>query len=217
LIDVYQPGTLDGRVISGTEQLAATDPLPPASWWPYHDTTRFDPYREQIAALGYARLMHKYYFNPIRLDLFALPGTHIGDAIDTGDRFDGRWYLPPGSTVEQDSDGDVLTLRGSNGKPTQAELHVASSGAALITAAIESRSPDGGASAFLTCLDAGRKAVDSTEPAALAEGDWHTQGIAALCPVSTETSVLSLRVTGDGVANFRVPRFTRARLLPGGQ
>ena len=217
LIDVYQPGTLDGRVISGTEQLAATDPLPPTIWWPYHDTTRFDPYREQIAALGYERLMHKYYFNPIRLDLFALPGTHIGGAIDTGGRFDGRWYLPPGSTLEQDSDGDVLTLRGSNGKPTQAELQVASSGAALITAAIESRSPDGAASAFLTCLDAGRRAVDSTEPAALAKGNWHTQRIATLCPASTETFVLSLRVAGAGVANYRVPRFDRAPLLPGGR
>jgi hypothetical protein len=210
LIDVYEPGTLEGRVISGTEQLAKASPLPVAFWWAYHDTTRFDPYREQIAALGYERLMHKYYFHPLRLDLFALPGTQLGDPIDVGERFDERWFVPVGGTVAPE--GDVLTLTGSPGKTTQAELRVPSSGAALITARIEVRAAGRQASAFLTCLDAEGRGIEATEPTPLHESGWRTIQVATLCPSNTQAVVLSVRQAGEGESEIRSPSLYRNEL-----
>ncbi|HET9493087.1 MAG TPA: glycosyltransferase family 39 protein [Chloroflexia bacterium] len=213
LIDVYQPGTLDGRVISGTEQLATMNPLPGAFWWPYHDTFRFDPYREQIAALGYERVMHKYYFHPLRLDLFALPRTDIGTPVNLGGRFDERWFVPESSTVSPD--GDTLTLTGSTGRTTQAEVRVPTPGAALVTAAIEYRAQGDHASAFLTCLDADGRAVEATEPTMLPPGDqWGRLRLAALCPGNAQSVVLSLRAPMEGGAMFRVPEVFRADLPP---
>jgi hypothetical protein len=211
LIDVYEPGTLDRRVISGTEQLATMNPLPGAFWWPYHDTFRFDPYREQIAALGYERLMHKHYFHPLRLDLFALPRTDIGAPVDLGGRFDERWFVPEGGTISPE--GDILTLRGSPGRTTQAEVRVPTPGGALVTAAVEYRAQGDHASAFLTCLDADGRAVEATEPTPLPPGDeWRRLRFGALCPTTTRSAVLSLRLARDGTAEFRGPLLYHAAL-----
>jgi hypothetical protein len=185
---------------------------PPASfWWPYHDTFRFDPYREQIAALGYERLMHKYYFHPMRLDLFALPGTQLGELVDLGDRFEERWFVPEGSTVSPE--GDILTLRGSSERSTRAEVRMPSPGAALYSVALEYRAQGDQATAFLTCLDADGQAVETSEPTPLPSGEESRRmRIATLCPTTTQSVVLSLRLGGEGSAEIRLPQMLRATL-----
>lgn len=73
IIDAYEPGSLDGVAISDTVGLKSD-----VVWFAYHDSPVFAPLHEQLAALGYERVVHKYYFNPLYLDLYAKPGADVG-------------------------------------------------------------------------------------------------------------------------------------------
>jgi hypothetical protein len=72
IIDAYEPGSLDGVAVTSTVGLN-TDVV----WFAYHESPVFAPLHEQLAALGYERVVHKYYFNPLYLDLYAKPGADV--------------------------------------------------------------------------------------------------------------------------------------------
>ena len=66
IIDAYKPGVLDGHFVEDPVRVTGDE-----VWFPYHDTPRFAPYHEQLRALGYERIRHQYYYNPLYLDLYA--------------------------------------------------------------------------------------------------------------------------------------------------
>ncbi|MGA7732185.1 MAG: glycosyltransferase family 39 protein, partial [Chloroflexia bacterium] len=66
IIDAYHPGVLDGHIVEDPAYVTGDQ-----VWFPYHDTPRFAPYHEQLRALGYERVRHQYYYNPLYLDLYA--------------------------------------------------------------------------------------------------------------------------------------------------
>ena len=69
IIDAYRPGVLDGLIVDDPSRV--TDGT---VWFPYHDSPRFAIYHQQLEAMGYRRIMHKYYFNPLYLDLYERAG-----------------------------------------------------------------------------------------------------------------------------------------------
>lgn len=83
ILDAYQPGALDGVVITSTVGLTAD-----AVWFAYHETPRFAEFHQRLQDLGYQRVMHKYYFNPLFLDLYAKPSANV-TALEQMVRLDG--------------------------------------------------------------------------------------------------------------------------------
>ena len=79
LISAYQPHAVDGRYIpidDGELLPALTKPGESevdALWLAYMEYGRIEEIRGQLEALGYVRLSHKYYPDPLFLDYYELP------------------------------------------------------------------------------------------------------------------------------------------------
>ena len=73
ILNYYYPNALTSIAVTDTAQLTSN-----IVWFPYHDSPKFQVYHDQLGTLGYVRVMHKYYYNPLYLDLYVKPGTHIG-------------------------------------------------------------------------------------------------------------------------------------------
>lgn len=65
IIDAFEPGTLDGLILDDPSRLSDS-----TVWFPYHDSPRFAVYHQQLEAMGYKRVLHKYYFNPLYIDKY---------------------------------------------------------------------------------------------------------------------------------------------------
>lgn len=77
IIDAYRPGSLDGVAITSTQTLTSD-----AVWFAYHDSPRFTEFHDQLASLGYRRVLHKYYYNPLYLDLYVKPGVDTAPLLE---------------------------------------------------------------------------------------------------------------------------------------
>ncbi len=85
LIDAYQPRLFDGREIINIADGGNVPPLsrevatrPPVIWLAYMETAGIEKIRSQLEALGYKRISHQYYPDPLYLDLYAQPGAERG-------------------------------------------------------------------------------------------------------------------------------------------
>lgn len=74
IIDAYRPGSLDGVAVTSTIGLKSD-----VVWFAYHDSPVFAPLHDELKTLGYERLVHKFYYTPLYLDLYAKPGADVGE------------------------------------------------------------------------------------------------------------------------------------------
>lgn len=98
LIDVYQPGvfglatpshgTAANRVIADGVEAPASDA--DAIWLAYVESAGVDRIQRQLADRGYGRLMHRYHWHALYLDLYARNGVPLGRPIE----IDGRLEAP---------------------------------------------------------------------------------------------------------------------------
>ena len=105
IIDYYYPNILTSIAVTDTAQLTSN-----IVWFPYHDSPKFQVYHDQLAALGYVRVMHKYYYNPLYLDLYVRPDTHIGAPSSQNSALSfatpgSTWKFTPGPSGIAGSDG----------------------------------------------------------------------------------------------------------------
>jgi len=134
LIDVYQPHLLDRGIRTRAGKLPPTLGRmgePDALWFVYGDNpwNQTRNVRTQLAAAGYARLMHQYFPDPLYLDLYARPGARLGVALPHPAGFStgpGGWRLPvEGSRLDTPERGEqVLVLVGSGNRARMASLDV---------------------------------------------------------------------------------------------
>jgi hypothetical protein len=218
LIDVYAP-----RVLAPLE-ITSLDDHPPASeadddliWFAYHDSPRFAPFHEQLAALDYQRIMHRYYERPLYLDLYAGPNAQPGRALAVNGEFAGGagdapgWLLPPGSILEPTpTGGRQLRLVGSDPAAAAgaARQTVPARPGGLYTLTVTgqaARAPDGQATVTLACLAPGGAPLAESSPEAPLpnDGQWNPLKVAILCPPATSQVAVTLQVTGNSSAAFR--------------
>ncbi len=215
LIDVYAPHALDPL------QIATLDGRPPAStapddliWFTYHDSPKFAPFHQQLAALGYRRILHQFYERPLYLDLYAGPDAQPGHEIDINGQFAGGaadatgWTLPVGSTLEPDpATGRQLVVQSADPAPHLAHRSVPARPGNLYTLTVAAQAAlqgDGQATLALACQAADSTAVASSVPDSPIPNDNHGYAvkIAALCPPATVRLVVTFGATGSGAARF---------------
>jgi hypothetical protein len=223
LIDVYAPHVL------APLEITSLDARPPASaapddliWFAYHDSPRFAPFHEQLAALGYQRIMHRFYERPLYLDLYAGPNAQPGQVRDLNGQFAGGagdapgWLLPPGSTLEPaPTGGRQLRLAGGDPAAPAARQTVPAQPGSLYTLAVSGQAAlpaDGQATVTLACQAAGGPppAASSPEAPLPNDGQWHALKVAVLCPPATSQVAVTLQVTGNGSAAFRAVTLSEA-------
>ena len=224
LIDVYAPGVL------APLQIPNLDEQPPASaapddliWFAYHDSPRFAPFHEQLAALGYQRILHRYYERPLYLDLYAGPNAQPGHLLDLNGQFAGGagdapgWLLPPGSTLEPAPTGGRQLRLGGEGADRAARQQVAAQPGGLYTLAVSGQAAlqaDGQATVHLICQASGGAPLDGSTPEAPLpnDGTWHPLKVAVLCPPATSRLAVIFQATSSGPATFRA--LTLSEALP---
>jgi mannosyltransferase len=202
IIDYYHPGALASVAITDTEQLTGN-----IVWFPYHDSPRFQVYHDRLAQLGYVRVMHKYYFNPLYLDLYVKPGTHIGVLSPENPALsfasaDSTWKVTPGGPDD----------RGSAISPDSATLGAGAQAVSVLPAvpyraySLETTgagNTDGAAPvAGLQCLtDAYTSLLESVSTVVAAPGPPST-AVAIVCPPDTSKLAITLANKGQGSARF---------------
>jgi mannosyltransferase len=212
LIDIYQPGALDRVMVTDTAKLAGPDGKggPDAVWFAYHDTPRFEEYHQQLAALGYERIMHRYYYNPLYFDLYMKPGAHLGDEVAVNGEFVGRagkadgWVLPERGFELRDKVGGGREL-GLQGR-SRATLALAGSVYSLYTAEanVRTEGADGKASVEVVCMDAGGviQARNESTLTGATGAEGRVLRSAILCPAKTAWVAVNMKGVGEGAAWF---------------
>jgi hypothetical protein len=102
LIDVYEPEALgekhipigDGGPLPALSE--SPDQLPEAVWLAYLEHTGIGAIRKQLEELGYERRIHKGYYHPLFLDLYAQPGAEVPEVslpkgITEGLQLNAEW------------------------------------------------------------------------------------------------------------------------------
>jgi hypothetical protein len=202
IIDYYYPNALTSTAVTDTSQVTSS-----VVWFPYHDSPKFQVYHDQLAALGYVRIMHKYYYNPLYLDLYVKPGTHIGapSPENSALSFAGPgsiWKFTPGSPGDTDNgispDGASLT---SGAQAVSVFPAVPFDVYSLETTGA---SATGGASPTvgLQCLSDTNSSLFETVSAVTAEGTPQSPAVAVLCPPGTTSLAVTLANKGAGRAVF---------------
>ena len=85
LIDVYEPEALgekhihirDGQPLPPSQHSALSTQHSEAVWLAYLEHTGIGTIRSQLEELGYERRIHKGYYHPLFLDLYARPGAKV--------------------------------------------------------------------------------------------------------------------------------------------
>jgi len=222
LLSAYQPALLDEMVV-----IADGGDLPDlgrpgegeasAIWLAYVDLNGMDHLRDQLGKLGYRRVIHRYYWNPLYLDLYALPGAELGRDMDVNGAFGGvgdqatGWQLPgQGLTMQATgAGGREMVMQNNSASESRAVYKVPARAGALYTLNFEARSQlaTGEAKSFLLCTSStGTWTLvapdDSGEPVPN-DSTWHEVTIGALCPAGTVSLYVDLRNAGQGEAAFR--------------
>lgn len=236
-VDMHRPDTLSNaklhleveepivNVVGG-----AGAPGPVAAWYAYGEYSGHEVRRQELEAAGYIRVMHRYYWYPLYLDLFLRRGAALGSLIDINGAFAGSgsdvpgWSLPAeGVRVEPDqgSGGRVISLA-SDGATERYLIGETSAAANLYQLDLEVSSTltAGGARAFLICASADGVWTDVYPDAggALdvpADGEWHSTTLAALCSAGTDHVLIDVRNAGTGTVSYRRVEL-RELPVPGG-
>ncbi|HST03280.1 MAG TPA: glycosyltransferase family 39 protein [Chloroflexia bacterium] len=205
IIDYYFPGTLNSVMVTDTFFLPSDNDI---VWFPYHDSPKFQVYHDQLNALGYVRIMHKYYYNPLYLDLYVKPGAHVGELSPANGQLaftsaDSKWLITPGPSADQSN-----TINGNG-----ASLSAGAQAVTVIPAVPydvysldepRAASANGATRAVgLQCLSATNVALLQTVappgPQAAEPGPLE---VAVLCPPGTVNLAITLANKADGTAQF---------------
>ncbi len=225
LIDVYEPtlalrGRASDRDAPRLRTIDFDGGVPPpgdddAIWLVYIETAGVDGLQRQLAERGYLRIMHRYHWNPMWLDLYAKPGLRWGREIPINGRFEGQgsmvdgWKLSDGRATlsEGQGDGRILHLTGPN-SDSRAVTAAPARAEHLYIAEFDARvePPSGRLRAFLGCASLTRwleVAPNGEGASPPSDGQWHRVGIAAICPRETSHILLDLRNSGSGQSSIR--------------
>ena len=193
LVDLYEPSVFALRGPHDHPNLViADDADAPASttdalWLAYTESQGLDRVQKQLEERGYQRAMHRYYWNPIYLDLYLKPGVRVGREIPIQWRgADGtaerEWRLPGGR-------GAVLT---GSGQARAGQLYLLGLEARLI-------SRDGSLNATFRCVAGARdlETATSEQAASLrADGEWQRLSAATTCSGGADHVVVEISNTG---------------------
>lgn len=202
IIDYYYPNALTSVAVTDTSQLKTN-----IVWFPYHDSPRFQVYHDQLAALGYLRVMHKYYFNPLYLDLYVKPGTHIGNlsSQDTSLSFaspGSPWKLTPGQSGESSSaitpDGATL---GAGAQAVSVMPAVPYNVYSLETTGATGTT-DSAPTIGLQCLSDANTSLLESVSAIIPGSNPEAPAVAVLCPPHTSRLAVTLANKGQGTTRF---------------
>lgn len=228
LLSAYQPSLNNKKmaVIGDGGDLPDLIPLaqgqPSILWLAYVETNGIDHLRDQLRAQGYQRVIHRYYWNPLYLDLYALPGANFGREVDVNGTFAPvskqatGWQLPAQGVTLRDlgTGGREIVMKNSGDTESRALYNVPARSGALYTLSFAARSQltAGEAKSFLLCTSpTGTWTLiapdDSGEPVPN-DGSWHEITIGALCPANTVSLSIDLRNGGQGEAAFRDVKLT---------
>jgi 4-amino-4-deoxy-L-arabinose transferase-like glycosyltransferase len=228
LLSAYQPVSLGKDMLV----IADGDDLPDlsrseqgqsgATWLAYVEHDGIDHLRDQLGTLGYRRIIHRYYWNPLYLDLYAQPGADLGSEVDINGKFAGvrnhatDWQLPAQETTLKPTDtgGREMVMQNSSPTESRAVHSLPAHGNALYTLSFEARSQltSGQAKSFLLCTSStGTWTLvapnDAGEPVPN-DGTWQEITMGALCPPATVSLSIDLRNGGQGEADFRDVKLT---------
>jgi hypothetical protein len=172
--------------------------------------------RLELAALGYERIMHKYYWNPLYLDLYALPGARPGKDVPVNGSFEGEgaqaigWDLPPDSSLQPaEPGGRELILRNAAPAESRAvtEFQAKAETLYILDVEVQSQLRAGRVRVFFICRSSTGHFLtvmpDDAGASPSNDGDWHSIRIAALCPAGTTSALIDLRNAGSGEVVFR--------------
>ncbi len=224
LVDVYQPQVaaagqlqvVDDKVMA---RLARDDSTEDALWVVYSDQERGvrPEIQERLTALGYERIMHRYYWHPLFLDLYALPGAHLGHELPINGGFEGQgsqaagWQMSPDGIEYSPDDraGRRLTITNPVAGLRGGYFVIKALPRALYTLELEARSglAGGGLDGYLTCVSSSGTwssvAFGNANGSVPRDGAWHAMRIATVCPTDTSAVRIDLRNTGVGEVSYR--------------
>ncbi len=202
IIDYYYPNAIASVAVTDTAQLKSN-----IVWFPYHDSPKFQIYHDQLAALGYVRLMHKYYFNPLYLDLYVKPETHVGNLSAQNTSLS---FASPGSTWKLTSGQS-----GDSGSSITTDGATLSAGAQAVTVlsaipynvySLETTGATGtndAAPTFgLQCLNDANTSLLESVSASIVSPAPQSPTIAVLCPPGTSKLAVTLANEGQGSTRF---------------
>ena len=222
-VDLYRPDSLSEAAlhIEGDEPLLGAvgrdGSRPDAAWYAYGAYSGHEARRQELEAAGYSLVMHRYYWDPLYLDLYVRPGATLGKPIDVNGAFAGTgsdvqgWTMPPeGIRFERDEGfGRTVSLE-SDGAGDRRMVGAIPAAANLYQLDFEVRSvlTSGTARAFLICATADG-AWTYVYPdgggvlAVPADGEWHSTTLAGLCSEGTDHLLIDLRNAGSGTVSYR--------------
>jgi len=200
LIDIYQPAVFrlqtqpanSNRVIADEADAPSSDS--DALWLTYIETQGIDRVRDQLGERGYVRAMHRYYWNPMYLDLYLKPGARVGPQIPMEWRgadgiASGEWRLPAGRGAALIGSGPARTDQ-------------------LYILGLEARltSGDGSLSLLLRCVGGAPQLESATSEQAAsvrADGQWRHLAAATICSSGTERLQVDISHTGSSELSVR--------------
>jgi 4-amino-4-deoxy-L-arabinose transferase-like glycosyltransferase len=222
-VEVYRPGSLSQAAlhIEGNEPLlggvgsggSGFD----AAWYAYGAYSGHEARRQELEAAGYSLVMHRYYWDPLYLDLYVTPGATLGTPIDVNGAFAGTgsdvrgWTLPPvGIRFERDAGfGRGVSLESDGaGEPRMVRAMPAAANLYQLEFEVRSVLTSGAARAFLICASAdGASTYVYPDGGGVldvpADGEWHSTTLVGLCSEGTDHVLIDLRNAGTGTASYR--------------
>ena len=222
LIDVYQPDVFDlarpgaggaNRVIA--DAASAPSSTANAIWLAYIEAPGIQRVHQQLLERNYERLMHRHFWHPLYLDLYAKVGVTLGREVRINGRFTGDgaatdgWHVRGGTErySEDEAGGRIMHL-GDDAREVAAVTSAPGQSDRLYVVGMTVRrtSPMGRLRAFLICAsDAAwlEVAPDGDGASVEPDGRWHRTSIAALCPAGTERVIVDIRNAGSGELMIR--------------
>jgi hypothetical protein len=233
LIDLYRshdPGTRYINIGDGgglPQPFTDGENLPPVVWFAYMASAGYERPHQELAALGYQRLLHKYYWHALYLDLYAMPqaleleGSEVplpGPLQSEGSGQNpapGEWQLPEeariqgGGTEQGQGQGHELVLNNRSAPQHRAIATVQAQGAGayIVQAEVRSSLRSGQYRIWVVCVRSGGTWAGVWPDAAGYSGPndafWHTARLAALCPADTHDIAIHLANMGRGEVSFK--------------
>jgi hypothetical protein len=197
--------------------LPKADPANHVLWYVSYPRNGNQDVLTQINRLGYEQILHREYWDPrylVFLDLFALPGAHVGPEIDVNGAFAADaagWTLPSkGITIVPDDETRAhIVIQNDGFSSPAATLHIPAAGAALyeVTVEVETELEASSVGVALACLSATDEVLAESrlEPVltTVDPAGWRAVRLATLCPRETASVRMSLSTEAPGAVAFR--------------
>jgi hypothetical protein len=217
LIDAYEPAVLGllNRRDESSPNLVIGDgsDAPPseadAIWLAYIEAAGIERVQHQLTERGYERVMHRYHWHPLYLDLYIKAAVRPGRAIPINGRFEepaaaGKWRIEGAAAAFSSSDtgGRIIHLQpGTSDSRLMTSISARSDRLYLMDLDAQATSTANLLRAFVTCasgstmLETGPDGDGASVPA---DGRWHRASAAVICPQGTERVMVDIRNVGPG-------------------